>query len=127
MKPREWTIKWDDEFQYRDGVSAYIQIAEGNEANEHERVKVIEKSWADAEIARLEKILEEEAFTNYSLKKLKAERGRMFFVAKPKLFIDGNKWCALLGDNIQSGVVGFGDSPDEAARAFVFAWFAKIK
>ncbi len=53
MRPREWTIKWDDEFQYRDGVSAYIQIAEGNEADENERVKVIEKSWADAEIARL--------------------------------------------------------------------------
>ena len=33
---------------------------------------------------------------------------------KPSLYRDGNQWCALLGENIQDGVVGFGDSPDAA-------------
>jgi len=28
-----------------------------------------------------------------------------------KLYRDGDQWCALVGDNIQSGLVGFGDSP----------------
>ena len=45
---------------------------------------------------------------------------------KPSLFIDGNQWCALLGENIQEGVVGFGDSPDAAMWAFDEAWREKL-
>ena len=45
---------------------------------------------------------------------------------KPRLFIDGNQWCALLGENIQEGVVGFGDSPDAAMREFDDAWRKKL-
>ena len=45
---------------------------------------------------------------------------------KPRLFIDGNQWCALFGENIQEGVVGFGDSPDEAMWAFDEAWREKL-
>lgn len=37
---------------------------------------------------------------------------------KPKLYIDGNQWCALYGDNIQDGVAGFGDSPEKALIDF---------
>jgi len=28
--------------------------------------------------------------------------------------LDGDQWCALVGDNIQEGVAGFGNSPVEA-------------
>ena len=45
---------------------------------------------------------------------------------KPRLFIDGNQWCVLFGENIQEGVVGFGDSPDEAMWAFDAAWRKKL-
>ena len=45
---------------------------------------------------------------------------------RPTLYVDGDKWCALLGENIQIGVVGFGASPDEAMRAFDKAWFEKL-
>ena len=45
---------------------------------------------------------------------------------KPRLFRDGNQWCALLGENIQDGVVGFGDSPDAAMWAFDEAWREKL-
>jgi len=45
---------------------------------------------------------------------------------KPKLTKDGNRWCALLGDNIEDGVVGFGASPDEAMLAFDEAWCKKL-
>ena len=37
---------------------------------------------------------------------------------KPKLYIDGNQWCALYGENIQAGVCGFGDSPAKALMDF---------
>lgn len=52
-KPREWILKWDFEYQYTDGVPADVLIARGDGIDEHERVKVIEKSAYDALEARL--------------------------------------------------------------------------
>lgn len=37
---------------------------------------------------------------------------------KPRVFIDGNQWCVLWGENLQDGVAGFGDSPIHAIYAF---------
>ena len=31
---------------------------------------------------------------------------------------EGDKWCALLGENIQDGTAGFGDTPGQALLAF---------
>jgi hypothetical protein len=45
---------------------------------------------------------------------------------KPRLFIDGNQWCALFGDNLQDGVAGFGDSPAEAMWDFDKQWHKKL-
>lgn len=39
---------------------------------------------------------------------------------------DGNQWRALFGENIQDGVVGFGDGPDAAMWAFDEAWREKL-
>jgi hypothetical protein len=47
-------------------------------------------------------------------------------IYRPSLSIDGNQWCALYGENLQDGVVGFGDSPAEAMRAFDAAWNVKL-
>jgi hypothetical protein len=41
---------------------------------------------------------------------------------RPRLLRDGNQWCALLGDDLQSGLAGFGDTPNEAMRAFDHAF-----
>jgi len=51
---------------------------------------------------------------------------RYSFMLRPRLMIDGNQWCALYGDNLQDGVAGFGDSPEEAFTAFDKAWTAKL-
>lgn len=45
---------------------------------------------------------------------------------RPKLILDGDSWCALYGDNLQEGVAGFGDSPNEACINFNFHWNKKI-
>ena len=45
---------------------------------------------------------------------------------KPKLSRDGNQWCALLGDDLQSGICGFGDSPADAMWDFDREWSKKI-
>ena len=47
-------------------------------------------------------------------------------VHRPKLSKDGDQWCALLGDSLQEGVAGFGDSPAEAMWDFDKQWFAKL-
>ena len=48
-------------------------------------------------------------------------------IFKPRLFIDGNQWCALYGENLQDGVAGFGGSPSMAMRDFDIAWNKKLK
>lgn len=50
------------------------------------------------------------------------EHARPFMTLRPQLFIDGNVWCALYGENIQSGVAAFGDTPEHAAKQFDLQW-----
>lgn len=47
-------------------------------------------------------------------------------IYRPKLYLDGNQWCALYGENLAEGVSGFGDSPDAAMWAFDRAWNEKL-
>jgi hypothetical protein len=46
---------------------------------------------------------------------------------EPKLFIDGNQWCALYGENIQEGVAGFGVSPEMAMYDFDKNWARQLE
>lgn len=41
---------------------------------------------------------------------------------RPKLYKDGDMWCALYGEDIQSGVCGFGKSPGKAMDDFNRNW-----
>lgn len=43
-------------------------------------------------------------------------------VYRPALSIDGDQWCALYGTDLQSGVAGFGDSPELAMQDFNREW-----
>jgi len=46
---------------------------------------------------------------------------------RPKILKDGNKWSVLYGNNLQEGVCGFGDSPEEACCDFDRNWLKKIE
>ena len=37
-------------------------------------------------------------------------------------FRDGDAWCVMIGDDLQHGVSGFGDTPAEAQRNFLVAY-----
>jgi hypothetical protein len=50
------------------------------------------------------------------------EKRRPFIQLRPNIFIDGEKWCVLYGQNLQDGVAGFGDTPEQAAINFDIAW-----
>ena len=54
------------------------------------------------------------------------EQRRPFVQLRPRVFLDGDMWCALYGDSPQDGVAGFGDSPEYAAWNFDKAWCEKI-
>lgn len=48
-------------------------------------------------------------------------------VFRPSLSIDGNQYCALLGADLQSGVAGFGDTPEAAMADFDKAWRTPLR
>lgn len=54
-------------------------------------------------------------------------RPSTIYAAHLKICIDGDKWCALFGENLQDGVAGFGESPYAAMRAFDIAWNEPLK
>jgi hypothetical protein len=49
-----------------------------------------------------------------------------FALLKPTLTMDGNQWCCLFGENLQSGVAGFGDTPHTAVVDWNSQWYKTI-
>lgn len=49
---------------------------------------------------------------------ISAYHATFFSALKPKLFIDGDMWCALYGENLQEGIAGFGKTPAKALFEF---------
>lgn len=47
-------------------------------------------------------------------------------IYRPRLFVNGNQWCALYGDNLHNGVAGFGDSPALAMADFNSSWHKRL-
>jgi hypothetical protein len=43
-------------------------------------------------------------------------------IMRPRVYKDGNKWCALYGGDLMMGVVGFGGTPEEACKDFDAEW-----
>lgn len=59
---------------------------------------------------------------SHAAEQVEYERARPFMLLRPRMFPDGNKWCALYGDNLQEGVAGFGDTPAQASVQFDIEW-----
>lgn len=53
----------------------------------------------------------------------KAEKRRSSWAVIYNLipFKDGDQWCVLLGKDVQAGIAGFGDTPEEAISEFDIA------
>ena len=50
------------------------------------------------------------------------EMQRPSVLFRPTMILDGNQWCALYGDDLQSGIAGVGDTPEKAALDFDREW-----
>ena len=57
-----------------------------------------------------------------TLQTIEAEMTRPSVLFRPRIFMDGNSWCALYGADLMEGVSGFGKSPSEAAIRFDVEW-----
>ncbi len=52
--------------------------------------------------------------------------GRPSRTMKPRVYVAAHGgWCAVYGDDVQSGVVGYGDTPEAACQAFDKEWVSK--
>lgn len=51
-----------------------------------------------------------------------SEYKRPCVLFRPKIYMDGDMWCALYGDDLVRGVAGFGATPEIAMRQFDIAW-----
>jgi hypothetical protein len=58
---------------------------------------------------------------------IEAQEFSLVALLNPKVFIDGDQWCVLYGENLQDGVAGFGETPAKAVYAFDAAWRTKLK
>ena len=72
-------------------------------------------------------ICHEARMAGVSIQDAAAHYERPSVLYRPKLSVDGNQWCALYGDDLRSGVAGFGDSPNDAMYDFDKNWYAKIE
>lgn len=57
---------------------------------------------------------------------IESEEMNLVALLRPRVFIDGNMWCVLFGENIMDGVVGFGESPILAVYDFSKAWRRRL-
>lgn len=46
------------------------------------------------------------------------EEYTLFAMLKPKVYIDGNQYCVLYGEDLQSGICGFGETIHKAIQDF---------
>ena len=63
--------------------------------------------------------------TSNTIQEAAMEYTRPSVLMRPKVYPDGDIWCALYGDDLQSGVAGFGKSPSEAMYDFDKKWTEK--
>ena len=79
---------------------------------------VVERACRDAfDMGNMRNILTQE----FSIAASEMQRPCVLF--KPTLSADGDMWCALLGEDLMSGVAGFGKTPSEAMTAFDQAFY----
>jgi hypothetical protein len=75
------------------------------------------------DISFTRQILQESfAAAAFAMENAAYEHKRPSAVFRPTLSADGDMWCALLGDDLQIGIAGFGKTPAEAMTAFDLAF-----
>jgi len=69
--------------------------------------------------AEYEAMINEQRIQNYDYNRIKSAP---HVVLNAKVSKDGNLYCCLLGDNLQEGIAGFGETPQKACAKFDKIW-----
>ena len=75
--------------------------------------------WSAHAVEEYKGMLYEQKVQNYTYN---CERSAPHIIHNAKIFKDGNKYCCLLGDNLQDGIAGFGETPEKACSEFDRVW-----
>lgn len=51
------------------------------------------------------------------------DHSRPSTIFRPRIYPDGDQWCALYGEDLQNGVAGFGNTPALAVQNFDHNWY----
>ena len=57
---------------------------------------------------------------------IEAEEMNLVSILRPRVFMDGDRWCVLYGEDLMNGIAGFGETPMLAVYDFNKAWHKKI-
>lgn len=74
-----------------------------------------------------EEMIREQAARSIHAAAVETEEFNLVALLKPRIFIDGNQWCVLWGENLQDGIAGFGSTPTFAVYDFNKAWRKPLK
>ena len=72
-------------------------------------------------------ICHEAEMASRAIQNAAAQFERPSVLYRPALTVDGNRYCALYGENLQVGCSGFGDSPAAALWDFDVNWGRALK
>lgn len=78
----------------------------------------MDKYYQEQMLAEYKAYLHEKKMNDYSYQ---CERVAPHVIHGAQIAQDGNQWCCILGD-LQTGVVGFGDTPERACAEFDKVW-----
>ena len=56
-----------------------------------------------------------------------AHPGSPSAVRRPKVFHKSETWIALLGDNVEDGIIGYGDTIEAALRSFDARYLSQLR
>jgi len=75
----------------------------------------------EASLGDIWKAVDEKDFRRLQIRSMQASCAP-HIIFKPKVYPDGNQWCALYGEDLMMGVCGFGDTPELACADFDKNW-----
>ncbi len=80
--------------------------------------------WSAQVVTDYQHMLYEQQMQNYAYN---CDRCAPHVIHNAKIFQDGDMFCCLLGDNIQIGICGFGETPEKACLEFDRIWREGLK
>ena len=91
------------------------------------KISVFDGAGLREDIARRLDFSQQAEFVREDFSSVSWQMKRPCVLFRPSLYVDGDQWCAIYGEDLQSGVAGFGSSPEKAMENFDENWVVKLR